>query len=151
MVKYLQAVRKHSLATGIGRTFVMINPLDVWAPIFRAPFSGDVTQAISPRLFSPEIKGNREIEFKIETEVASFGKQLGKIIEALRELSDETGRPLPAIEEIYNEVEALKAEHKGRLREEAKDALDKLKEADKQAWQEVVRTGWSEVSSKDTD
>jgi hypothetical protein len=119
----------------------MINPLDVWAPIFRAPFSGDVTQAISPRLFSPEIKGNREIEFKIETEVASFGKQLGKIIEALRALSDETGRPLPAIEEIYNEVEALKAEHKGRLREEAKDALDKLKEADKQAWQEVVRPG----------
>jgi hypothetical protein len=128
----------------------MINPLDVWAPIFRAPFSGDVTQAISPRLFSPEIKGNREIEFKIETEVASFGKQLGKIIEALRELSDETGRPLPAIEEIYDDVEALKAEHKGRLREEAKAALEKLKEADRQAWQEVVRTGLSEVNTEES-
>lgn len=128
----------------------MINPLDVWAPIFRAPFSGDVTQAISPRVFSPEIKGNPEIEFKIETEVASFGKQLGKIIEALRELSDETGRPLPGIEEIYSGVEVLKAEHSDRLRADAKAALDKLKEADMQAWEEVVRDGLSETGAKET-
>lgn len=129
----------------------MINPLDVWAPIFRAPFSGDVTQEIAPRVFSPEIKGNREIELKIESEVASFGKQLGKIIEALRELSDETGRPLPAIEEIYEGVETVKADHRDRLRSDAKLALDKLREADKAAWQEVLRTGWSEARVKETD
>lgn len=116
----------------------MINPLDVWAPIFRAPFSGDVTQAISPRLFSPVIKGSPEIEHRVETEVASFGKQLGKIIEALRELSDETGRSLPEIEKLYREIETVKADHKDRLREEAEAALEKLKAAGEDAWRAIV-------------
>jgi small-conductance mechanosensitive channel len=116
----------------------LINPLDVWAPIFRAPFSGDVTQEIAPRLLSPDIKGNPEIERKVQTEVASFGKQLGKILEALRALSAATETPLPDIEKLYQEVEAIKEDHKDRLRAEAEAALEKLKAADKEAWQKII-------------
>ncbi len=118
----------------------MVNPLDVWAPIFRAPFSGDVTQEIAPRLFSPDIKGNREIELKVQTEVASFGKQLGKIIEALRELSTATDTPLPDIDDLYTQIEAIKDNHKDRLRADAEAALKKLKAADEDAWRKVVAT-----------
>lgn len=119
----------------------MVNPLDVWAPIFRAPFSGDVTQAIVPRFFSPNIKGVPEIEHRVETEVASYGKQLGKILEALDELSRKSKIPLPEIKELIAEVEAVKADSKDKLRADAEASLARLKKADENEWKKLMRRG----------
>lgn len=116
----------------------MINPYDVFAPMFRAPFSGDVTQEISPHLFSPEIKGNAKIEHKIQTEVASFGKQLGKILEALQQLSDATDTPLPEIDSLVSEVEVVKAASIEEIREDAEAALNRLKAVDEEACKRLV-------------
>lgn len=115
-----------------------MNPYDVWAPMFRAPFSGDVIQEISPHLFSPEIKGVPKIEHKVQTEVASFGKQLGKILEALRELSKATDTPLPEIQKLIEGVEAVKAESIEEIQADAEAALERLKKTDIKAWKKLV-------------
>jgi hypothetical protein len=106
--------------------------------VFRAPFSGDVIQDVSPRLFSSEIKVSPAIEARVQTEVASYGKQLGKILEALQALSAKAGVPLPEIDELVAGVERVKDDSKDALKEEAIAALDRLKKADEGAFQEVV-------------
>lgn len=106
--------------------------------VFRAPFSGDVRQEIVPSLFSTQMKGSPEIEARVVREVASYGRQLGKVLEALQALSAATGVALPEIEELVAGVERVKAEAKDALREEAEAALARLKAADEGAWAEVV-------------
>ncbi len=116
----------------------MISPFDVWAPMFRAPFSGDVTQEIVPRLFSPEIKGVPEIEHKVVTEVASYGTQLGKVLEALQALSAATKTPLPEIDALIRGVEDVKAKSKADIRADAQAALARLRAIDEDGWREVL-------------
>ncbi|MEO1139000.1 MAG: hypothetical protein AAFW87_06050 [Pseudomonadota bacterium] len=116
----------------------MINPFDVWAPMFRAPFSGDVTQEIVPRFLSPEIKGIPEIEQKVLTEVASYGTQLGKILEALQTLSAETKTPLPEIERLVAGIEEVKNDSVTHIREEAETALARLRDVDEEGWRRVL-------------
>ncbi len=106
--------------------------------VFRAPFSGDVTQEIVPRFLSPDIKGSPAIEERVVREVASYGKQLGKILEALQSLSERTGTPLPEIDALVEGVERVKADTKEALREEAEAALARLKAVDEAAWAEVT-------------
>lgn len=109
--------------------------------IFRLPFSGDVTQEITPRFLSPDIKGSPEIEARVVRDVASYGKQLGKVLEALQALSEKTKVPLPEIDELVAGVERVKAETKDSLRDEAEAALERLKAVDEAAWGEVVGRG----------
>ena len=116
----------------------MITPFDVCAPMFRAPFSGDVTQEIVPRLFSPDIKGVPEIEHKVLTEVASYGKQLGKVLEALQILSASTQTPLPDIDALVTGIEAVKEKSKAAIRADAMAALERLRAIDEDSWREVV-------------
>ncbi|KMK68321.1 hypothetical protein [Puniceibacterium sp. IMCC21224] len=117
----------------------MITPFDVWAPMFRAPFSGDVTQEIVPRFFSPDIKGIPEIELKVQTEVASYGKQLGKILEALQALSVATNTPLPEIDELVAGVREVKAASRVEIRADAEAALERLRAVDEDGWRDVIR------------
>lgn len=122
----------------------MPTPFDIWSPIFRAPFSGDVTQEITPRFLSPDIKGSPAIEEKVVREVASYGKQLGKVLEALQALSAATDTPLPEIDALVAEVETVKADAKEALRAEAEAALARLKAVDEDGWREVL--GWVTVA-----
>ncbi|MDO6728741.1 hypothetical protein Q4577_01845 [Marinovum sp. 2_MG-2023] len=115
----------------------MLTPFDIWAPMIRAPFSGDVTQEITPRILSPDIKGVPEIEHKVQVEVASYGKQLGKILEALQTLSEATGTPLPEIDAMVQQIEAVKSDSKAALRADAEAALERLRAADEPAWREL--------------
>lgn len=117
-----------------------MTPFDLWAAILKAPFSGDVqvNQEIQPRFWSSDLKGIPEIEDRIQTEVASFGKQLGKIIEALLVLSHETGIKLNEIEKINAEVAEVKKNSKEAIRAEAVDALERLRKVDEGAWRQVI-------------
>lgn len=124
-----------------------LNPLDVWAPIFRAPFSGDVTQSIAPRFWSPDIQGVPEIEHKVETEVASFGKQLGKLLEAVEALGKnaklsekEDLDKLAAISDLVTRIDAVKKETTEALEADAKNAMRRLKNADPGAWKRIRDT-----------
>lgn len=119
----------------------MLTPFDIWSPIFRAPFSGDVTQEITPRILSPDIKGSPTIEGRVQREVASYGKQLGKMLEALQVLAEATGTALPEIDGLVAEIEAVKADAKEALRTDAEAALARLKAVDEDAWADVCRLG----------
>ncbi len=125
-----------------------MTPFDIWAPIFRAPFSGNVMQEISPRLLSPNIQGVPEIEHKIETEVASFGKQLGKIIEALLEVSDDPKKQIPEIYDLHERIEAVKTESKEMLKANAIDALARLKAANQDDWAAILAEARAETPSE---
>jgi len=116
----------------------MVTPIDVWAPMFRAPFSGDVTQEIAPQVLSPTIQGIPEIEHKVQTEVASFGKQLGKILEALHTLSVATDTPLPEIEALIEGVQAVKDQSQADYRAEAEAALTRLRAVDQDGWRTLM-------------
>ncbi len=116
----------------------MLTPFDIWAPMFRAPFSGDVTQEIVPRLFSPDIKGIPEIEARVQTEVASYGKQLGKVLEALQTLSAATNTPLPEIDALVAGIKEVKDDSRADFRADAEAALARLRAVDEDGWRAVV-------------
>ena len=105
---------------------------------FNAPLSGDVSQNIEPRVFSPDIAGDHVLEHNIHRNVASYGKQLGKIMEALEVLADQAGVELPEISEMIEKVEAEKESRRETLCREAEEALARLKESDARAWKTVV-------------
>jgi len=116
----------------------MLTPFDIWSTVIRAPFSGDVTQEITPRFLSPDIKGSPLVEDRIQREVASYGKQLGKVLEALQVLAKDADVKLPEIDALVDGVETVKADAKEALRAEAEAALARLKAVDEDGWREVV-------------
>lgn len=98
----------------------------LYAPTYEYPLSGDVIQGISPS-FSWEMEGIPEVEYEVCTTVASYGKQLGKITEALlviAEQSDLAGPEIDALREIAAGVEAAKL----RARDAARERLQKAEE-----------------------
>ena len=119
----------------------MMTPFDVWAPMFRAPFSGDVTQEIVPRLFSPDIAGVPEIETRIHAEVASYGTQLGKVLDALQTLATATGTDLPEIDALVARIDAAKTQSRDTLRADAERALERLRAVDEDGWRSLTQPG----------
>src|SRR5262249_26312260 len=105
-------------------------------PVFRLPLSGNVTQTINPWtwMFNPvgsqvglvniELgqSSNPAVEEEILSDVASYGKQLGRIEEALAVLLEHfrPERPLTAREQATNDdframvtaVTAVKGKHR---------------------------------------
>lgn len=115
----------------------MFGPFSVWSPEFRFPLSGDVQQDIDP-ILDGSIKGVPMIERRVQQDVASYGMQLGKVLEALQVLADKAGVKLEDIDSLVQGVEVVKVECKNALRDHAEDALRKLKQADPQGFEAVV-------------
>ena len=115
-----------------------MNPwLFPWLGMFKSPLSGDVTQDISPitRLLSPQFEfnfaGDRNIESEVVAEVASYGKQLGILSDALIELADgKKGEAVNRLKKLTVEIEVIKNQHKDKLEQTVKADLDKLKKQD---------------------
>lgn len=119
----------------------MIPWLWFWSPQYHFPFSGSVAQRIQPdtQWFFAGIRpeaGNAEVEKEI-FDTASYGRQLGLISEVLlatagsKQVSKEqAGESLQRLEEVYREVEAVKARRKQKLSKAATDVLEKLRETD---------------------
>jgi hypothetical protein len=107
-------------------------------PAFRLPLSGNVTQSINPWtwFFNPvgsqiglvniELgqSSNPAVEEEVLTDVASYGKQLGRIEDALvvlfthfrpeRALTTTEEAALGAFKAIVEEIAAVKAKHQPR-------------------------------------
>src|SRR5207248_8463159 len=105
-------------------------------PVFRLPLSGNVTQSINPwtLMFNPvgsqiglvniELgqSSNPAIEEEVLTDVASYGKQLGRIEDALivlfahfrpeRALTAGEEAAIGALKAMVEEVAAVKAKHR---------------------------------------
>ena len=125
--------------------------LDWWDPArygLQAPFSGDVTQDINPvtRWFSPTFvtyQGDMDIEEEVVTEVASFGKQLGKLTEAVLALADGKG---PKDDEVFRELEAIrdgveriKESRSDSLRKKADDAFQALLKSNPEEAEDLIK------------
>ena len=105
-------------------------------PVFRLPLSGNVTQSINPWtwLFNPMgsqvglinialgKSSDPDVEQEILSDVASYGKQLGRIEDALlvlldhfrpeRPLTDEEEKAISELRSLIDEVAAVKAAHR---------------------------------------
>lgn len=123
--------------------FPWMNP---WLYAFNAPWSGDVDQTISPvtSWFSPEVEfnfaGNKAIETKVVSEVASYGKQLGLLTEAVLELS--RGKPGAAVSRLENmalDIERVKQLHQDELSRTAHAVLSELEKTDPKRLQELIK------------
>jgi hypothetical protein len=108
--------------------------------IFRAPLSGNVAQRITAPWFSPSLTvnyaGDAQVEDRVVTEVASYGKQLGWLTEIAIALAD--GQPLPQetqhtlhrLEKAKEDIDAIKKQVHASAVEAAKNALDRLERED---------------------
>lgn len=72
-------------------------------------------------------------------DVASYGKQLGWVIEALQILATETKTDLKDIDWLQSEIEKVKTTEVEALRRRAEDALARLEEVDRSAYDRVMR------------
>jgi hypothetical protein len=125
-----------------------MNPWMPWlSAMSKLPFGGDVTQAIAPytNWFSPTIEldfaGDRRVEADVVSNVASYGKQLGILTEAVLALAADSKAPeVGRLREIADRIEACKQVHRQGLEETARSALDALKERDPQALARVLDT-----------
>lgn len=106
----------------------------------RAPLSGDVTQAIDTSLvrgigdqlgfinINASRAGDAGLEQRIVSEVASYGRQLGRVLDALDVLirNDRRGRLAPEDQQALESLEALRAEIEAVKARAAADHVDRL-------------------------
>ena len=99
----------------------------VYSPTFEYPLSGDVVQGITSS-FAWDIEGIPEVEYEVCTTVASYGKQLGKLTEAVLALAEKAGLEdddaIQSVRRIAREVEDAKL----RARDAARARADKVAE-----------------------
>jgi hypothetical protein len=123
------------------------NPFGGFDPfgVFRSPLSGDVNQRITAPWFSPSLTvnyaGDPEIEDRVVTEVASYGRQLGWLMEITLALAKQqalSGETLRRLEEASEEIKAIKESvHRSAL-DEAKRALDRLERHEPEVYKKLL-------------
>ena len=93
--------------------------LSPWWWLSKGALSGDLTQDISPvtSWLSPQFEfnfaGNRSLEAKVVADVASYGKQLGLLSEAVLEITDgKKGVALDRLKTLTEQIEEVKQQHK---------------------------------------
>ena len=101
-----------------------------WAPQLYFPWSGDVTQRISPNTswFSDLIKpgaGDPEIEEKAFG-IASYGKQLGIIADVLIEVADSSELKSPESRKALEQLKTISVEVNSLKTSVAQERVDKL-------------------------
>jgi hypothetical protein len=149
VICYARCGAKHaaaSLTRVLSKEDGNMNPwLFPWWGFFKGPLSGDVTQDIDPitTWLSPQFEfnfsGNRRIEAEVIAEVASYGKQLGIISEALLELADgKKGGAIERLKALTEDIEKVKHRHEERLEQQVKADIDRLKKLDPDALKRLL-------------
>jgi hypothetical protein len=104
-------------------------PFNLFAP-------GNLSQPILPGWslgnVSVNYAGNADIEKDVVEKVASYGKQLGIITDAVLALAD--GKPkdkaIARLKEIAAKIEEVKNRNKASLADQARDAMQRLEKAE---------------------
>ena len=114
--------------------------------MFRWPWSGDVAQRITAPWFSPSLTvnyaGDPEVEDRVVTEVASYGKQLGWLTEiaiALARMQPVPEETLGRLEKAAKDIAAIKEQVGVSAVEAANDALDRLERHDPAQYHNLLR------------
>ena len=101
--------------------------------------SGDVWQKFGASFLSPQVMvndaGNPTIERDVVGDVASFGRQLGILSEAVLELAGPAaqGQKVKALRDLVTKVNAVKQRRKDSAAEVARDALETLRNVSPEA------------------
>jgi hypothetical protein len=111
--------------------------------LFAAPKTLD--QPINPGWFDVNINnyaGNPQIEKDVVEKVASYGKQLGILTEAVLSLAGDPAKdgedPLARLRAIAAKIEALKEQNKASLAEQAEAAMKRLAKAEPDAARRIA-------------
>lgn len=119
--------------------------MNPWLKIWQLPFAHydqnihPVTTWFSPQ-YTVNIKGDAALEADIQSQAASFGKQLGKLTEAVLELAEgKSGEKLQALRALNQQVAEIKERHLLDKRERLKEDLKNLKQADAAAFTALVK------------
>ncbi len=123
-----------------------MNPwLFPWWGFFKGPLSGDVTQDIAPitSWLSPQFEfnfaGNRRIEAKVVADVASYGKQLGILSEAVLELAaGKEGKAIVRLKALAAKIDKVKHQDTDKLEQQIKAQLAQLERQDSKALKRVL-------------
>lgn len=113
---------------------------------FNFPLSGNINQKIEPDWFFdaivPEAK-DRPIEKKAVMNIASYGKQIGIITKLLLSIAAESDKidtkAFEDLKEIQQQINNIKSANKSCIHENAKAALDSLKDADPEALKKLIK------------
>lgn len=113
--------------------------------VFRSPLSGNVEQDISPltNWFSPQVElnfcGNKNIEATVISEVASYGKQLGILTDAVLALAGDNDHPaIQRLSEIAEQIQQVKERCEVNQKNVTKEHLDRLLKTDPGALKELL-------------
>lgn len=112
----------------------------IYAPQTYWPLSGAVTQDISPEAFFGGIKpgaGVPEIEREV-FEIASYGKQLGWLLDAAAGSEEEKTEALVNLRELHGKVLEIKQRRKADRERAALKLLQKLENENPEALQRVL-------------
>ena len=112
-----------------------------WFPFTLNFPSGDVDLA---NWFSPKVEvsyaGTPEIERDVVERVASFGRQLGILTDALLEVAGPAkGEKLQRLQKLHDEVEAVKMRHRSDVARDAKAAIERLADLDRNELKALLR------------
>ncbi|MGQ7848050.1 hypothetical protein ACUNV4_26375 [Granulosicoccus sp. 3-233] len=111
---------------------------EFWQLFLNNPMHGEVDQEILPSWFSTNIivtgLGEPELEQRIVTEVATYGKQLGELTDVVLALAQTIkltdSEALQELQTIAEQVESTKRAHRKSVQQRAELALKELAEAD---------------------
>jgi hypothetical protein len=114
-----------------------------WA--FRSPLSGDVNQRITAPWFSPSLTvnyaGDPQVEDRVVTEVASYGRQLGWLMEITIALAKQQAPPeetLRRLEQASEKIDAIKKSVQRSALDEARTALDRLERDQPEVYKKLL-------------
>jgi hypothetical protein len=84
--------------------------------------------------------GDRRIEADVVSNIASYGKQLSILTDALLALAgeDPTHPDIRRLRDIAKKIEERKQTHRAEFEENAKAALERLKDADPRAFKRML-------------
>ena len=114
---------------------------------FPFPFQGSAsnTQSILPGFMAPSytfnIAGDEKLEARIVSDVASYGTQLDKVMEAVLELAgvtDTKGKKIEALITLFQSVQATKSTDTQLRLQHAEEALSALKQADEKKYKDRI-------------
>lgn len=114
---------------------------------YNFPLSGNVQQHIDPDWFFSTIDaevGDGEIEKEVFQKIASYGKQIGLLTEALLSMSaklEMNEQDIPALKELtelQEKIEVIKTAKKQRVRKNAEKIMDKLQSCDPEGFRSLL-------------
>jgi hypothetical protein len=120
-----------------------------WAPQIHLPWSGAVSQNIEPRTawfaqHIPADAGNASIEAQV-TELASYGKQLGMLTEALigiaeqaRPTDPKTQAAIARLKDLQSAIDSIKAREHGNTAQRMVQELQELQRRGGREFQDVA-------------